>query len=103
MFSNLKTQVRQNFDKLAKQNLFYVAVDRDEIWQRYLSGFSEDVRQEYNCNACKSFLRQWGGIVAINHNLEIAMPLFESRLPEGPSLIAASPTRHPVVYGHCQV
>lgn len=67
MFHKLKKQVSNNFNNLSKGNLFYAPVDREEIWQRYLSGFSDDTRQSNNCNACKSFLRQFGGIVAIKN------------------------------------
>lgn len=69
MFSVLKKQVQDNFKKLsAEQTLFYVNIDRDEIWNQYLSGFDETHRQHHNCNCCKSFLRQYGGIVAIIGN-----------------------------------
>jgi len=47
------------------QKLFKVDIDRDEIFNVYLNSFEEDDRQFYNCNCCKSFLRQYGGIVAI--------------------------------------
>lgn len=46
-------------------HLFYVSIDRDEIWNQYLTGFEETVMQEHNCNSCKSFLRQYAGIVGI--------------------------------------
>lgn len=73
MFDKLKTQVAKNFKDLSANTLFYVAIDRDEIWSKYISGFAEDNRQEYNCNACKSFLRQWGGIVTIKNNKVISL------------------------------
>lgn len=47
------------------QKLFKVDIDRDEIFNVYLNSFEEDDRQFYNCNCCKSFLRQYGSIVAI--------------------------------------
>ena len=67
MFKTFKTQVQQNFKKLAKGNLFYVTIDRDLIFETYLNGFEDaEERQGHDCNCCKSFLRQWGGIVAID-------------------------------------
>lgn len=67
MFKKFKKQVQQHFDKLAVDDLFYVTFDKDKIFEVYLNGFtSEEERQAHNCNCCKSFLRQWGGIVAID-------------------------------------
>ncbi len=74
MFKDLKNKLRENFDSLSSQPLFYVSIDRDEIWELYLNGFEDPVeRQEHNCNACKSFLRQWGGIVAIVDNKMVSI------------------------------
>lgn len=64
MFSQLKLQLHSRFNKLAQGELFYVNVDREKIWELYLAGFPEDERQSHNCNCCKSFLRQWAGIVS---------------------------------------
>lgn len=66
MFKTFRNQVKQQFAKLSKDyTLYYVNVDRDKIWEAYISGFS-DTRQEHTCNACRSFLRNYGGIVAID-------------------------------------
>jgi hypothetical protein len=68
MFKDLKRQVRANFDKMCKDNqvLFYTQISKDQMWQKYLGGFSTPSEmQEHNCNNCKSFLRQYSGIVAI--------------------------------------
>lgn len=73
MFNKFKKEVSDNFNKLAKSPLFYVAIDRDEIWNQYLAGFPEEFRQENNCNACKSFLRQFGGLVTIKDNKVISL------------------------------
>lgn len=75
MFNELKQKVRENFDKMAKDpHLFYVTVDRDKVWELYLSGFEDpEERQHHNCNACKSFLRQYAGIVAIRDNKVVSM------------------------------
>ena len=65
MFQALKKQISDNFKRLPTSPLFCVAIDRDEIWNQYISGFDEEVRQEHNCNCCRSFLRQFGNIVTI--------------------------------------
>lgn len=70
MFTLLKKQVRLNFDQMSKESqLFYKAIDRDVIWERYLDGFTDPIaKQGHNCNCCKSFLRQYAGVVAIIDN-----------------------------------
>lgn len=68
MFQEIKTKVQTQFAKLSANSLFRVEVDRDKIWEVYLNAFAEDKKQENNCNCCKSFLRQFAGIVAIENN-----------------------------------
>ena len=75
MFKDLKRQVRANFDTLGKERqLFYVDIEREKIWDLYLDGFSnEEEKQGHNCNSCKSFLRQYSGIVAIIDNKRVSI------------------------------
>lgn len=73
MFNDLKQKLQDNFKELSKNNLFYVDIDRDEIFQQYLSGFEEETKQSHNCNCCKSFLRQYAGIVGIIENKRISI------------------------------
>jgi hypothetical protein len=68
MFKQLKTQVQASFVNLQSDTLFQVNVDRDKIYNLYLDGFTDELRQEHNCNCCKSFLRQFGGVVGIKDN-----------------------------------
>lgn len=49
----------------ASGTLFNVRYDRDAIWEAYINSFPEEIRQEHNCNCCKSFIRQIGGAVVI--------------------------------------
>lgn len=68
MFNKLKSTVVNKFEKMSEGALFQVEVDRDAIWDTYLNAFPEEFKQENNCNCCKSFLRQFGGIVSIKNN-----------------------------------
>lgn len=70
MFVSLKNQVKSNFEKIVhdKQTIFQVEVDRERIWELYLDGFDPDKKQEYDCSSCRSFLRQYSGIVVIENN-----------------------------------
>lgn len=65
-FSDLRVLLTSNFKKMSAGKLFYVSIDREEVWDKYLEGFKDpDFKQEHNCNRCKSFLRQYAGIVSI--------------------------------------
>lgn len=70
MFEQIKKQVQQRFKELQQGNtkLFQVEVDRDKVWDIYLQAFPEKYRQENACNCCKSFIRQFAGIVTVRNN-----------------------------------
>lgn len=71
MFILLKKKIQDKFATMTvgNQTLFDVKPDKDHIWDLYLAGFSDPtIRQSNNCNCCKSFLRQWAGIVTIMNN-----------------------------------
>lgn len=67
MFKIVKQQLQENFQKMlnATEHLFYVTIDRETVWDNYLQAFEIEEQQGHNCNCCKSFLRQYSGIVAI--------------------------------------
>jgi hypothetical protein len=76
MFSKVKHQVKDNFDSMAKSSthLFHIEVDREKVYEIYLDGFVDEVeRIGHTCNCCKSFLRQYAGIVSIKNNKVISI------------------------------
>lgn len=63
-FKNSKKDVEAAFNNMIAENLF---VDKDLLWMGYLLSFEDEtVRQDHNCNACKSFIRHYGKVVAID-------------------------------------
>lgn len=55
------------FNAMIADNLFVVNVDKDLLWMSYLLSFEDEtIRQDHNCNACKSFIRHYGKVVAID-------------------------------------
>jgi hypothetical protein len=73
-FLALKQKVQSQFEVLLTgSTLFFVEIDKDKIWDLYLDGFTEETRQGNTCNCCKSFLRQWSGIVAIQNNKKLSL------------------------------
>ena len=66
-FIDFKKDVEVAFNNMISDDLFVVDVDKDLLWIAYLLSFDDPVeRQEHNCNACKSFIRHYGKVVAID-------------------------------------
>ena len=70
MFNSIKKKVQDLFAEYAKQPeaLFWADIDKDKVWEIYLNSFAQENRQEHTCNCCKSFLRQFSGVVYIKDN-----------------------------------
>lgn len=67
MFSTFQKAIKQRFDAMDHSALFVTDIDSYEIVYRYLASFDDSVvRQQHNCNRCKAFLRQYGGVVSID-------------------------------------
>lgn len=65
-FAGIKPLIAARFEALKHHTLFNVDYDRNEIVEIYLDGFATpELRREHNCSACKAFIRQVGGMVAI--------------------------------------
>lgn len=64
-FESINEEMQQNFKKVVKGRLLLAELDRNELFDVYINGFPEEFRQEHNCNCCKSFLRQFGGLFSI--------------------------------------
>ena len=55
---------RGEFQERAPAPLF--TTDATELWKRYLKSFPPSKRQYHTCNACKSFIERFGGLVTID-------------------------------------
>ena len=65
-FTTFRNEMQSNFaSMLLLDNLFFVTVDRDSLWDTWISSFPQEQRQEHNCNACRSFVKNYGAIVSI--------------------------------------
>lgn len=66
-FKDFKKDVETAFMNMIADHLYIVDVDKDLLWTAYLLSFdSEEERQGHNCSACKSFIRYYGKVVAID-------------------------------------
>jgi len=67
-----KENAKQVFD--SNQHLFVVDMDKNVLWNKYLDSFPVEknkiyrVRREMDCSCCKSFIRSFGNVVAIENN-----------------------------------
>jgi hypothetical protein len=71
IFSNFSQAVAKQAARMQKHAMFYSSVDKQALWELYLSSFPEGsdpiykVNTEHNCNCCKGFIRAVGSAVAI--------------------------------------
>lgn len=70
-FNHFKQAVDRNFADMQKGELYTVEMDRDELWNIYLSSFPEGsdpiykTNTQHNCNCCKNYIRDVGHVVSI--------------------------------------
>jgi hypothetical protein len=70
-FKRFKDAITVQFEKMQKHDLFRVAIEKDAMWELYLSSFPAGTnpiykeRTEYDCQCCRSFIRAVGNVVAI--------------------------------------
>jgi hypothetical protein len=70
-FGILTREFSENFNKQFNKCdfLYKVDVEKEELYNIYLNSFSEgEERQSFNCNACHSFINNYGNIVKIENN-----------------------------------
>ena len=80
-FKEFKELWQANFKEISMgvDMLFEVEVDKDELWNIYLDSFPEGTnellreRREFDCSACKHFIRAFGNIVVIKNNEVISI------------------------------
>jgi len=72
-FKIFKTALQTQFAHMSTSGeLFRVDLDKDAMWELYLSSFPEGTnpifreRTEYDCNCCKQFIRAMGDVVIIS-------------------------------------
>lgn len=66
-FKDFKNDVERAFNAMAtNEHLYVVDVDKDLLWMGYLLSYEESEQQGHNCNSCKSFIRHYGKVVAID-------------------------------------
>ena len=73
-FKDLKAATQAQLTKMAEGELFRTGIDKDLLWDTYLSSFSEGTnpifreRTEHDCQCCRQFIRACGDVVSIIDN-----------------------------------
>ena len=75
-FKNFVSLLQEYFKEISKDvtHLFEVEADKDELWELYLNSFPSGTneifreRREYDCSACRQFIRNAGNIVVVKNN-----------------------------------
>ena len=86
-FSVFKQSVEAQFEKMKDMLLFEVGVEKNELWDLYLSSFPQGTnpiyreRTEHDCQCCKQFIRNMGNVIAFKNSK--AVTIWDADLPEG--------------------
>ena len=75
-FVRMRDNLITHFNQITKDvdNIFEVAVDKDEMWNLYLDSFPEGTnniyreRREHDCSCCRNFIKSIGNVVVIKNN-----------------------------------
>lgn len=77
-FRNVKERLTGNFERISETNQIFVTdIDKDYLWELYINGFPDGTnpiyreRRLYDCSACRQFIRNIGGAVYIDDDLNI--------------------------------
>jgi hypothetical protein len=83
MFKDFKKQFQNNFSALIQggSQLYLTNVTKDDLWDAYINSFPEDIRQEYNCNSCRQFIKNYGNVVSLVNNQINTIWLFDCEYP----------------------
>ena len=84
-FEVFKKAMQKHFSEMSDdvQNLFEVNLDKDRLWEIYLSSFPPKAnpkfreRTEHDCSCCRHFIKSFGNVVTINEGVVTSVWDFE--------------------------
>lgn len=96
-FKDFKEKMQRHFKSMEKQSerLFTVDADKDEMWDLYLDSFPEGYnkiyreRREHDCSCCRSFVKNFGNVVAIKGNKITSLWDFDTKSEECQPVVEA--------------
>lgn len=78
-FMNLKVAIQKHFSEMESSHLLVMDTDKDKLWETYLKSFPEGSnpiykeRTEHDCNCCRNFIKNYGGIVTLKDDKLISI------------------------------
>lgn len=78
-FKDFKTAIQKQFNIMKEHQLFRMNIDKDLLWETYLSSFPDGTnpiykeRTEHDCSACRYFIQNAGSMVAIIDNKPVSI------------------------------
>jgi len=111
-FNTLKTVISAQFARMQQHPMFRVEVDRDALWQTYLSSFPAGTNQiyrertEYDCSSCRQFVKAVGDVVALIDGALVSVwsvripnePAFQTVMDAMASLVLSKPISSPFLH-----
>jgi len=96
-FKQFKEAMQQQAEKVFQgvEVLFETEVGKDDLWNLYLDSFPEGTneiyreRREFDCSACKQFIRAFGNVVSIKNNEVVSIWDFEVNHPTYTPVVTA--------------
>jgi hypothetical protein len=70
IFKTFKQLIQNSIKTLlaGQAKVFITDIDKDTLWNTYLSAFPEDMRQGFTCNSCRQFIKAFGNVVVVKDN-----------------------------------
>jgi hypothetical protein len=71
-FKDFKDLIDRNAIRLMNQvNVYKTNVNKDLLWDTYLYSYSLEEQQGHNCNTCRHFIKNVGGLVWLDEDLTV--------------------------------
>lgn len=92
-FEKFSERVQKQFRVMCKYDLYQTKISGRDLWDIYLQSFPEGSnplfleKTEHDCNACKSFIRNYGNLVAVVNNKLVS--IWDIPLTDTPYAIVA--------------
>ena len=99
-FKSFATLIANKSKQMQTTGLFMTSVDKDALWDLYLSSFPEGTnniyreRTEHDCTCCKQFIRNIGGVVTIDDQLNIVSVWDDINLGNEYDVVAAALSKY---------
>ncbi len=94
-FIKFKQKVAAQFERMRIYQLYRTEATKEDLWAVYLNNFVKGSnpiykeRTEHDCQACKAFIRDIGGVIAIDSNGQI-MSIWDIRIEDLPAYQAVA-------------